>query len=166
MWRITILNSTPGSTRRIFNLVVFAGGYLFGLYLVYIGYYLKVWQGWNHYGYFVDTWIVLGLTYPWIAYLMGDVPLWMPLLYGMYAVVAYKRLQRLGLLLFVAHYVLAVLFVGFMYLYAESESDDVPILVVMFKHPMPLLYYLPFVFGNLWYLQRLRFNKPKGKIGQ
>lgn len=146
-----------------FTLLVFAGGYLFGLYLVYVLFFS---QDWDKYPILV-IWIISSLLFPGLGLLLGNKPLWLsflPVLYGVYAVIAYKRLRPLGLRLFMAHYVLAALLLGMLLFYAKADITDITFVVVIFlKNPILFLSLTPFAFGNFWYLYRLRPRVPRDR---
>ena len=149
------------STKRIPTFVAFTGGYFFGLYLVYVLFYSLEWDKYP----ILVIWIISSLMFPGLGMLLGNKPLWLPflpILYGMYAVIAYKRFQLLGSRLFMAHYGLGVLLLGMLLFYAKADISDIFfVVVIFFKNPILLLYLTPFAFGNFWYLYRIRLkNRP------
>lgn len=143
------------------TLLVFAGGYLFGLYLIYVLFFS---QDWDKYPILV-IWIISNLLFPGLGLLLGNKSLWLsvlPVLYGAYAVIAYKRLGPLGLYLFMTHYVVAALLLGMLLFYAKADIRDLTFVAGIFlKNPILFLYLSPFVFGNFWYLYRFRLRVPR-----
>lgn len=150
---VNMINSAPPARIRLS--VVFLGGYLFGFYLVCVLFYL---QDWDKYPVVVG-WLVSSFTYPWLSMILGNFTLShfaLPFLYGVYAVIGYKRLRQIGFLLFVSHYLLAVILMGILLYFANAEFSDFSYAVLSIgNHPTVLLYGIPFLIGNYLYLQRL-----------
>ena len=130
-------------------IAVFVAGCLLGVYL-WLGALLMPggridWGGGS---------IVIGallFSYWWLLYIF------VPVSYGIYALIAYWRKRVLGLRLFVLHYAIALLISLLGFVFRDDEVDvTLKQLHIFPEHPFQVAaVFAPFFLGNVWYLWRL-----------